>query len=202
MMNVEVINCTNDAETTIANCASVCYDSKPKDIDGARKMIKALIKAGHTAMIEHASITFKLSGVSRVVTHELVRHRIASYAQRSQRYVDESVPQFVVPDEIADNPEAKVLFEQTMDNIWFSYSKLQKLGLKNEIARYVLPNATSSTICVTMNFRALRNFFKLRLSKRAQPEIRNVAKAMLTEAIKVAPSCFEDLLDENNLQNT
>lgn len=166
-MNVEVINCTNDAETTIANCASVCYDSKPKDIDGARKMIKALIKAGHTAMIEHASITFKLSGVSRVVTHELVRHRIASYAQRSQRYVDESVPQFVVPDEIADNPEAKVLFEQTMDNIWFAYSKLQKLGLKNEIARYVLPNATSSTICVTMNFRVLRNFFKLRLSRRA-----------------------------------
>lgn len=201
-MKVEVIANTPNPEITIAECARTCYDSKEKDIEGARKMIKALIRAGHTAMIEHANITFRISGVSRVVTHELVRHRIASYAQRSQRYVNESVPQFVVPDEIAANPEANVLFESTMENVWFAYKKLQDLGLKNEIARYVLPNATSSTICATMNFRALRNFFKLRLSKRAQPEIQNVAKAMLSEAIKIAPSCFEDLLDENNLQNT
>lgn len=201
-MKVEVIANTPNPEITIAECARTCYDSKEKDVSASRKMIKALISAGHTAMIEHANITFKISGVSRVVTHELVRHRIASYAQRSQRYVDESVPQFVIPDEIAANPEANVLFESTMENIWFAYKKLQEFGLKNEIARYVLPNATSSTICVTMNFRALRNFFKLRLSVRAQPEIRSVAKAMLTEAIKVAPSCFEDLLDENNLQNT
>ena len=110
-MKVEVIASTPNAETTIANCASVCYDSKPKDVEGARKMIRALVKAGHTAMIEHASITFKISGVSRVVTHELVRHRIASYAMRSQRYVNESIPTFVVPDEIKTNNEARVLFE-------------------------------------------------------------------------------------------
>ena len=106
-MKIEVLASTPNPELTIANCASVCYDSKPKEIDSARKMIKALIKSGHTAMIEMSSITFKISGVSRVVTHELVRHRIASFAQRSQRYVDEKNPSFVIPDEIEQNEEAK-----------------------------------------------------------------------------------------------
>ena len=201
-MKVEIISSTPNPEMTIAECARTCYDSKAKDVEGARKMIKSLIKAGHTAMIEHASITFKISGISRVVTHELVRHRIASYAMRSQRYVNESVPTFVVPNEIASNNEARILFEQAMQNAWFAYKKLQEYGLKNEIARYVLPNAAESVICTTINFRALRNFFKLRLSKRAQPEIRELANLMLDKAIDIAPSCFEDLKDESNLQNT
>ena len=201
-MKVEIISSTPNPEMTIAECARTCYDSKAKDVEGARKMIKSLIKAGHTAMIEHASITFKISGVSRVVTHELVRHRIASYAMRSQRYVNESVPTYVVPNEIASNNEARILFEQVMQNAWFAYKKLQEYGLKNEIARYVLPNAAESVICTTINFRALRNFFKLRLSKRAQPEIRELANLMLDKAIDIAPSCFEDLKDESNLQNT
>lgn len=201
-MKVEIVSSTPNPEMTIAECARTCYDSKAKDVEGARKMIKSLIKAGHTAMIEHASITFKISGVSRVVTHELVRHRIASYAMRSQRYVNESIPTFVVPNEIASNNEARILFEQAMQNAWFAYKKLQEYGLKNEIARYVLPNATESVICTTINFRALRNFFKLRLSKRAQPEIRELANLMLDKAIDIAPSCFEDLKDESNLQNT
>ena len=201
-MKVEIISSTPNPEMTIAECARTCYDSKAKDVEGVRRMIKSLIKAGHTAMIEHASITFKISGVSRVVTHELVRHRIASYAMRSQRYVNESVPTFVVPNEIASNNEARILFEQAMQNAWFAYKKLQEYGLKNEIARYVLPNAAESVICTTINFRALRNFFKLRLSKRAQPEIRELANLMLDKAIDIAPSCFEDLKDESNLQNT
>ena len=201
-MKVEIVSSTPNPEMTIAECARTCYDSKAKDVEGARKMIKSLIKAGHTAMIEHATITFKISGVSRVVTHELVRHRIASYAMRSQRYVNESVPTFVVPKEIESNNEARILFEQAMQNAWFAYKKLQEYGLKNEIARYVLPNAAESVICTTINFRALRNFFKLRLSKRAQPEIRELANLMLDKAIDIAPSCFEDLKDESNLQNT
>ena len=201
-MKVEIVSSTPNPEMTIAECARTCYDSKAKDVEGARKMIKSLIKAGHTAMIEHASITFKISGISRVVTHELVRHRIASYAMRSQRYVNESVPTFVVPNEIASNNEARILFEQAMQNAWFAYKKLQEYGLKNEIARYVLPNAAESVICTTINFRALRNFFRLRLSKRAQPEIRELANLMLDKAIDIAPSCFEDLKDESNLQNT
>ena len=133
-MKIEVLASTPNPELTIANCASVCYDSKPKEIDGARKMIKALIKSGHTAMIEMSSITFKISGVSRVVTHELVRHRIASFAQRSQRYVDEKNPSFVIPDEIEQNKEAKKLYVEQMESAWNTYKKLQELGYEDYIS--------------------------------------------------------------------
>lgn len=83
MMKVEVVAYTPDPEVMIARCASTCYDSIPKGLDKARKMIQAIIKSGHESCIEHASVTFELSGISRVVTHELVRHRLASYSQRS-----------------------------------------------------------------------------------------------------------------------
>lgn len=173
-MTVNLIANTPNSEELIARCASTCYDSEPKDLDKARKMIKAIIKSGHESCIEHATATFEISGISRVVTHELVRHRIASYSQRSQRYVDENVQDFVVPPEIWNEPKdslrrmkALTIYKQAMEDAWHWYSELQKLGYKNEAARYVLPNACSSKICVTANFRALRNFLKLRLSKRA-----------------------------------
>lgn len=202
-MKVEVITHTPDPELTIARCASTCYDSNPKELEPARKMLKAIIKSGHESCIEHASVTFEIDGVSRVVTHELVRHRIGfSYSQRSQRYVNENKPAYVVPEEIQGNPEARIVFDQAMDYAWFVYKQLQEFGLKNEIARYVLPNSCCTKICVTANFRALRNFLKLRLSKRAQHEIRDLANVMLDKLIEIAPSCFEDLKDENNLQNT
>lgn len=202
-MTVSILASTPSPEETIAHAASTCYDSVPKELDKARKMIKAIIKSGHESCIEHASVTFEIDGISRVVTHELVRHRIGfSYSQRSQRYVNESNPEYITPKEIVNNPEASMTYAQAMDFAWFAYKKLQELGLKNEIARYVLPNACRTKICVTANFRALRNFLKLRLSKRAQPEIREMAKLMLEKLIEIAPSCFEDLLDESNLQNT
>lgn len=201
-MTVELLEHTPNPELLIAKCASVCYDSKPKEIDAARKMIKALIKSGHTATIEHASVTFMIHGVSRVVSHELVRHRIASYCQRSQRYVDEHMPTYEIPDELIGNEAAMKVYVEQMESAWNAYSKLQMLGFKNEIARYVLPNATTTTICMTMNFRALRNFLKLRCSVRAQPEIRKMAYMILDTMIAIAPSCFEDLKDSANLQNT
>ena len=201
-MNIEIISQTADPELTIAKAASICYDSKPKTLESARKMIKALIKSGHTATIEHASVTFLVHGISRAVSHEIVRHRIASYCQRSQRYVDEKMPAYEIPEEIQKNSEAMAIYTQQMDSAWTSYRKLQQLGLKNEIARYVLPNATTTTICMTFNYRSLRNFFRLRCSKRAQPEIRKLAYLMLDKMVAIAPSCFEDLKDEANLQNT
>jgi len=167
-MTVDLIASTPNPETTIALAASTCYDSTPKELEPARKMIKAIIKSGHESCVEHATATFVIDGVSRVVTHELVRHRIGfSYSQRSQRYVNERNPEFVIPPEIAENEEANVLFQRTMEDVWMSYRKLQELGLKNEIARYVLPNACCTKITVTADFRAWRNFLKLRLSKRA-----------------------------------
>ena len=202
-MKVEILAYTPNPEETIARAASTCYDSVPKDLDKARKMIAAIIKSGHESCIEHSSATFEIDGISRVVTHELVRHRIGfAYSQRSQRYVDEANPSFVIPEEIEANETAKALFEDAMRYAWEKYKALQDLGLKNEMARYVLPNACCTKIVVTADFRAWRNFLKLRLSKRAQHEIRNLANVLLDKLIEIAPSCFEDLKDESNLQNT
>ena len=202
-MKVEILAYTPNPEETIARAASTCYDSVPKDLDKARKMIAAIIKSGHESCIEHSSATFEIDGISRVVTHELVRHRIGfAYSQRSQRYVDEANPSFVIPEEIEANETAKALFEDAMRYAWEKYKALQDLGFKNEMARYVLPNACCTKIVVTADFRAWRNFLKLRLSKRAQHEIRNLANVLLDKLIEIAPSCFEDLKDESNLQNT
>jgi len=202
-MTIELLASTPNPELTIAHAASTCYDSKPKDLEPARKMIKAIIRSGHESCVEHASATFVLDGISRVVTHELVRHRIGfSYSQRSQRYVNENQPSYVIPEEIAGTPKALEVFQEAMNAAWAAYSKLQAVGMRNEIARYVLPNACTTKITVTANFRAWRNFLKLRCSKRAQPEIRELAYKLLDELCKIAPSCFEDLKDESNLQNT
>ena len=201
-MNVELLAYTPNPEVLIAKAASTCYDSVPKDLEKARKMIQAIIKSGHESVIEHSSASFEVSGVSRVLTHELVRHRLFSFSQRSQRYVDETNPSYVIPEEIENNPKAKEVFIEAMDNAWNSYNKLQALGLKNEMSRYVLPNACTTKICISGNFREWRNFLKLRLSKRAQHEIRNLANVILNKLIEIAPSCFEDLKDESNIQNT
>ena len=208
-MNIELIVSTPDPEMTIANAARTCYDSPAKDIDAAKKMIKALVKAGHEAMIEHASATFRLSNVSRVLTHELCRHRLFSFAMRSQRYVKENEPSYVVPDVLlnTDNEDTKLkqarsCFEAAMQNAWSAYKILLELGLKPEDARFVLPNACTTEIVVSGNFREWRNFLKLRLSRRAQWEIRKAANIILDKLIEIAPSCFEDLKDDNNLQNT
>ena len=202
-MEIQLLSNTPNPETTIATAASICYDSKPKEIDAARKMIKAIIKSGHESCIEHATAGFIIDGISRVVTHEFVRHRIGfSYSQRSQRYVDEQEPSYVIPLEIKENEEALTIYKSAMDNAWNSYRSLQNLGLKNQISRYVLPNACTTKIAVTADFRAWRNFLKLRLSTRAQPEIRELANKLLEELIKIAPSCFEDLLEEENWHNT
>jgi len=93
-------------------------------------------------------------------------------------------------------------YAKCIDQCWSSYAKLQQLGYKNEIARYVLPNSCCTKICVSGNFREWRSFLKLRLSKRAQHEIRDLANMILDKLVEIAPSCFEDLKNEENLQNT
>ena len=208
-MNVELIAHTPDPELVIANCATTCYDSNPKDIEASRKMIRSLAKAGHEAMIEHAHATFKLSGVSRVLTHELVRHRLFSFAQRSQRYVKENEPSYVVPDALICNgvkdsniQHARDIFDMAMHNAWQAYKLLLEAGLKPEDARFVLPNACTTEIVVSGNFREYRNFLKLRLSPRAQWEIRKAANIILDKLYEIAPSCFEDLKNGVNIQTT
>ena len=208
-MKIELIAHTPDPELVIANAARTCYDSAQKDLESSRKMIKAIVKSGHESCVEHATATFRLSEVSRVLTHELVRHRLFSFSQRSQRYVKEDKPSYVVPDVLIDDnsanvylAKAKQTFDAAMNFAWNAYSELLKLGLKPEDARFVLPNACTTEIVVSGNFREYRNFLKLRLSPRAQWEIRKAANIILDKLYEIAPSCFEDLKNGNNVQLT
>ena len=119
-----------------------------------------------------------------------MRHRIASYSQQSQRYVSLNTPDYVVPEEIAKNPEAKKIFDDLMQQIWDTYNKLEDLGIIAEDARYVLPNACTTNITVTMNARQLMHFFTLRCCNRAQTEIRQLADEMLRLCKEACPNIF------------
>jgi thymidylate synthase (FAD) len=182
-MNVKLINYSEKPLAVIEEAARVCYDSDAKD----GKIAEHCIKTGHTSVTEFADFTFLISGVSRALTHQLVRHRIASYAQRSQRYCREDNAEMILPETIKNNSEAFKIFDNCMRVITDSYAELVELGIPNEDARMVLPNACSTTIVVKMNFRTLMNFFNERLCTRAQWEIRKLARLMKEEIIKVEP---------------
>lgn len=153
-------------------------------------ILKEVLTLGHTSVIEHASFTFTISNVSRSLTHQLVRHRIASYSQQSQRYVNLNEPNYVIPPTIINSKKTKKVYEETMRIIWAQYNKLLDLKIPTEDARYVLPNGTCTNIMVTMNARSLLNFFELRCCLHAQWEIRLLANKMLQEVRKVAPLIF------------
>lgn len=189
-VKIKLISYTTNPVDTIEEAASTCYDSTPTD----GKIMNHCYESGHHSVLEFADFTFKISGVSRALTHQLVRHRIASYAQRSQRYCKETGFEFVTPPSIESNPEASKLYQETMDYITNVYSKLLAMQIPNEDARMVLPNACCSEICVKMNLRTLMNFCNERLCSCAQWEIRNMAKQMVKEVLKVAPELKQFLV--------
>ncbi len=158
------------------------------------RLLGNVMKMGHTSVIEHASFTFSISGISRACSHQLVRHRIASYSQQSQRYV--KAGDFVFPPKIAENEEASKIFEEALQRCYETYEKLMDMGIPKEDARYIMPNATKTNIIVTMNARSLINFFSLRLEKDAQWEIRSLAKKMLEEVHRVAPAIFREVYEK------
>ena len=173
-MEVKLTRVTYNPIEAVEEAACNCYDSKPT----GGKIMKSCYKSGHHAVLEFADFTFHISGVSRALTHQLVRHRLASYAQRSQRYCGENNFGYVIPNSIERNKEAKDTFVALMGYIGMQYNRLQKFGIPNEDARYVLPNACETTIEVKMNGRALIHFFNERLCTRAQWEIRQMAMMM------------------------
>jgi len=155
------------------------------------RLIKQIISSGHTSTIEHASFTFAIEGISRACSHQLVRHRLASYSQQSQRYVKTAGPlPYVIPPHIKRNSGARKVFLKSLERAEASYQRLVSLGIEKEDARFVLPNACETKIVVTMNARELHNFFRLRCCRRAQWEIRNLAWEMLRLVKKVAPTLF------------
>jgi thymidylate synthase (FAD) len=197
-MNVKLIGCTSDPEKLPAMAATLTHSKiKPENFDKISKkeqsaILEQVLKLGHTSVIEHTSFTFAISDVSRSLTHQLVRHRIASYSQQSQRYVNLNEPNYVIPPSIGKNKKMKKAYEETMGVIWDYYNKLLKLKIPAEDARYVLPNGTCTNIMVTMNARSLLNFFELRCCLHAQWEIRLLANKMLQEVKKVAPMIFKN----------
>jgi thymidylate synthase (FAD) len=197
-MNVKLIGYTSDPEKLPAMAATLTHSKiKPENlnkISGKEQsaVLEQVLKLGHTSVIEHASFTFAISDVSRSLTHQLVRHRIASFSQQSQRYVNLNEPNYVIPPSIGKSTKTKKAYEETMGVIWAHYNKLLELKIPAEDARYVLPNGTCTNIMVTMNARSLLNFFELRCCLHAQWEIRALANKMLQEVKKVAPIIFKN----------
>lgn len=154
------------------------------------KPLESAVASGHESILEHAVYTFEVKGVSRALTHQLVRHRIASYSQQSQRYVNMNEFDYVMPKSIEDNIDAYAKFYQAMDMIDYTYILLKEMGIPEEDARYVLPNACTTNIIVTMNARSLLNLFRYRTCERAQWEIRELANRMLKICKEVSPTIF------------
>ena len=198
LMNVKLIGFTPNPEKLPAMAAKLTHSkTKPEDLDkSSDKELKAILeyvmKLGHTSVVEHTCFTFAISDVSRSLTHQLVRHRIASYAQQSQRYVNLNEANYVIPPTLEKDKKMKKAYEETMDVIWKQYNKLLEMNIPAEDSRYVLPNATCTNIVVTMNARSLLNFFELRCCLHAQWEIRKLANKMLQEVKKVAPTIFNN----------
>ncbi len=197
-MKVVLLNHTMDPDRICAAAAQSCYSEKGASelFEGttderAKKMIKKVVGMGHLSVVEHAYFTFSVEGVSRSMTHQLVRHRIASYSQQSQRYVSMGKAEYVLPPSVAADDEARRRYMEAMDASWRAYRELAK-KVPKEDARYVLPNACGTNITVTMNARELWHFFSLRCCRRAQWEIRMMAWKMLAEARKAAPILFEN----------
>lgn len=211
---VKLIEYTREPEKVIAAAAKLCYSSSgATDLmeglteEKVQKFMDMLMSLGHESPIEHVSFTFAIEGISRSCSHQIVRHRIASYSQQSQRYVKLNQFSYIIPPEVEKIPEAKELFVETMEKCQDSYDKLSETLTKKfmdmgmdkraaekkaiEDARYVFPNACETKMVMTMNARSLMNFFQHRCCERAQWEIRNLADLMLKEVIKVAPILFK-----------
>lgn len=196
-MRVELVAHTPDPEGVVAAAARLCYSAAgipelrerqtPEQVDAFLALLR---QAGHLSPLEHASFTLYLEGFSRVTTHQLVRHRVASYSQQSQRYVRVDGGDFVLPPSVGRSPAARAEFLRALEAGADVYRRLLKLGIPREDARYCLPQAVASRLVVTMNARQLLHFFQLRTCRRAQWEIRCLALLMLRRVRQAAPGIF------------
>ncbi len=197
---------TPDPDRAVAAAGRLCYApvsaaqlTETMSDDDVARLVRGLVASGHHSALEHASFTFAVDGVSRACTHQLVRHRMASYNQQSQRYVNFSAgDSFVIPPAIAADATAAQVFLRAMDQAREAYDRLVELGLADgrtresvqEDARFVLPNAAETKIVVTMNGRELRHFFAVRCCNRAQWEIRALAWELRDRVKLLAPALF------------
>ena len=207
-LKVILLEHTPNPEAVVAMAAKLCYS--PSDIEALKEktaakdqkqFVEKLMEIGHMSPIEHASFTFAVEGISRACSHQLVRHRLASYSQQSQRYVSEEAGfDFIIPPSIKKDGELARYFRDFMNKAQEAYShivsRLNEKGLKgeeaNQDARFILPNACETKIIITMNARELLHFFKQRCCNRAQWEIRSMAINMLRLVSRTAPAIFRN----------
>lgn len=199
-MKVVLLSHTQDPEAVVAAAINQCYSAKGGEElkekispEKRERLIGIVMNSGHLSTIEHANFTFAVEGVSRALTHQLVRHRVASFSQQSQRYVKfkDGEFEFVTPPKISANAELKKKFEEKMKEIGTFYEEMLEANIPAEDARSILPNAAATKIVFTMNARSLLNFLEHRLCIRAQAEIREMANKMLELVKPVAPNIFK-----------
>ena len=199
-MHVILLSYTHEPDALVAAAARICYRDvtasellQNEEENLSRKLIAELFRSGHTSTFEHVSFTFGIDGLSRVASHQLVRHRLASFSQQSQRYVKMNYdPEAVIiPPSIESKPEALRVFQESARASQEAYVKLIELGITKEDARFILPHGHSTRLVMTMNARELHHFFRLRLCRRAQWEIHELARKMLILCRDKAPVLFE-----------
>jgi len=208
-LNVQLLEMTKDAISLIYIACRQCYSDKfagdiflddTVTIEKKEDFVKQIVACGHLSPLEHVKFTFAIEGVSRALTHQLVRHRLASYSQQSQRYVKVKEFDYIIPPSIEKNPEAKKEFEELMMAIQRSYTRLISLMAEDNIngeaanqdARFTLPQAAETKIVVKMNCRQLLHFFEHRCCSRAQWEIRKLANKMLDICKDKLPAVFSN----------
>lgn len=175
-MKVTLIQATPNPIETIAQIASICYDSDPKNPLG---LVKHLYRNGHHSVFEHIYFTFKIEGISRACSHQLVRHRHCSFTQRSQRYCSEDGFKVILPPSIEKDYPSECDYEHIVRDIDEAYAELQNNGIPNEDARYVLPNACETSLYLSCNLRELIHMSNERLCSKAQWEIRELVQQMV-----------------------
>ena len=175
-MRVTLIQQTPNPIETISTIASICYDSDPKD---PMKLVKHLYKNGHHSVFEHIYFTFLIDGISRACSHQLVRHRHCSFTQRSQRYCSEDEFDYVIPDYINESDMSLYRYKSAMIHDKEMYNLLTQSGVKNEDARYLLPNACETSLYLSCNLRELIHICNERLCNKAQWEIRKVVQEIV-----------------------
>ncbi len=200
-MNIQLLNFTKNPEETVAQAARLCYSDRSigelKEAtagDKSDRIIRKIMELGHYSVLEHVSFTFGIEGISRVTSHQLVRHRIASFSQQSQRYVKVGGKQdFIIPESIKkDKKELFLKFRKLSQDCFSFYQEMLTEGILAEDARYILPQAIATSIIFTANARELAHFFRLRCCNRAQWEIRELAISMLKLVKGVAPNIFKN----------
>ena len=195
-MEVKLVDCSVDAAYNISHAARTCYNSHDKDtLDNRAGFIKGLIKSGHETPLEFAHTMWDINGISRVCQNQIVRHRIASYCVMSERYVDVSELDCILPYNVLKEYDGAVDFVEQSKKI---YKFLINSGVPKEDARMLLPQGMTTNMCMDMNFRSLRHFLKLRLDKHAQWEIRQVSQEILNVCRERWPWLVEDLNDIAN----